>query len=102
MRRAGTEAAISHWPKPMLIPYCCATWIAMGFADVAVIHSADDTARLAMALNIRYPPNLRPLGSSGREPDPWATDSTMGYSTPPRAVLLGKAGAMAASVRMML
>jgi hypothetical protein len=31
-----------------------------------------------------------------------ATDSTIGNSTPPRAVLLGNAGAMAASVNTML
>ena len=38
------------------------------------------------------------MGSSGREPDPVATDSTIGNRTPPRAVLLGKPGAMSASV----
>src|SRR5215472_16872134 len=55
-----------------------------------------------MEQNIRYPPSRRLLGSSGSEPDPWATDSTIGYSTPPRAVLLGNAGAIAASVRTRL
>src|SRR5262249_25266130 len=63
---------------------------------------ADDTARLAMEQNIRYPPSRRPWGSSGFEPVPCATDSTMGNKTPPRAVLLGKAGAITASVTTML
>src|SRR4029077_3873690 len=76
--------------------------MAIGFADVAVIHRADDTARLAMPQNIRYPPNRRPSGSSGREPDPRATERTIGKSTPARAVLLGNAGAMRASVSTIL
>src|SRR6185312_10695648 len=50
---AGTDEAISHFPKPTFTPYFCATWIAIGFADVAVIHSAEETARPAMVQNIR-------------------------------------------------
>ena len=74
----------------------------IGLADVAVIHSADDTARLAIVQNIRYAPSRRLSSSSGREPAPCATDSTTGNSTPPRAVLLGNAGAITASVSTML
>ena len=35
------------------MPNSLTTWIPIGFAEVAVIHSADETARLAMAQNIR-------------------------------------------------
>ena len=51
--RAGAEAIISHLPNPISTPNRCATWIPTGLADVAVIHSADETARLAIAQNIR-------------------------------------------------
>ena len=50
---AGTEAATSHLPKPISRPNSFATWMPIGLADVAVIHSADDTARLAMPQYIR-------------------------------------------------
>src|SRR5207248_2679624 len=99
---AGTQAAMSHFPNPTSKPYSFATCTAIGFADVAVIQRADDTAKLAMPQNIRYPPRRRPSGLSGSDPDPRATERTMGKSTPPRAVLLGNAGAMAASVSTML
>ena len=50
---AGTQEATNHFPKPIWIPYCRATCIPIGFAEVAVIHRADDTARLAIVQNIR-------------------------------------------------
>ncbi len=50
---AGTEAAMSHLPKPISSPNSRATWMPIGLADVAVIQSADETARLAIAQNIR-------------------------------------------------
>ncbi len=50
---AGTEEATNHFPKPIWTPNCRATCIPIGFAEVAVIHKADDTARLAMVQNIR-------------------------------------------------
>ena len=51
--RAGTDDVISHLPKPISTPNCCATWMAMGLAEVAVIQRADETGRLAMPQNIR-------------------------------------------------
>ena len=50
---AGTDAATSHVPKLMVRPNSRATWMPIGLADVAVIHSAEETARLAMPQNIR-------------------------------------------------
>ncbi len=50
---AGTDAATSHLPKPMSRPKSRATCRPIGFADVAVIHSAEETARLAIPQNIR-------------------------------------------------
>src|SRR5512133_412463 len=49
----GTDDAMIHLPKPTFTPYSRATCIAIGLAEVAVIQSAEDTARLAMAQNIR-------------------------------------------------
>ena len=43
----------SHLPKPISSPNSRAIWTPIGLADVAVIHSADETARLAMPQNIR-------------------------------------------------
>lgn len=51
--RAGTDDIISHLPNPISTPNCCATWMPMGLADVAVIQRADETARLAIPQNIR-------------------------------------------------
>ena len=50
---AGTEAATQPLAEADLEPESCATWMPIGLADVAVIHSADETARLAIAQNIR-------------------------------------------------
>ena len=50
---AGTEAATSQLPKPISSPNSRATWMAIGLADVAVIQRAEETARLAIAQNIR-------------------------------------------------
>ena len=50
---AGTEAATSHLPKSISTPNSRAIWIPIGLADVAVIQSAEETARLAMPQNIR-------------------------------------------------
>ncbi len=50
---AGTQEATNHFPKPIWIPYSRTSCIPIGFAEVAVIQRADDTARLAMVQNIR-------------------------------------------------
>src|SRR4029453_10839496 len=50
---AGTDAAMSHFPKPRLTPYSCATRNAIGLGDVAVIQSAEEAARLALPQNIK-------------------------------------------------
>ena len=75
---AGTQEARSHEPKPIRRPMCSATLAPMGFADVAVSQSADETDRLAMPENMRKPPVRRRFGSSGLEPTPSASESTMG------------------------
>jgi hypothetical protein len=50
---AGTQAATNHLPKPMSRPNSRTTCRPIGLADVAVIHNADDTARLAIPQNMR-------------------------------------------------
>ena len=95
---AGTDAATSQLPKPIVSPDSRAICTPIGLADVAVIQSADETARLAIVQYMRYPPSRRFSSSSGTEPAPRATESATGKSTPARAVLLGNAGAIAASV----
>ena len=50
---AGTDAARSHEPKVIFRPNCCAISTPIGFTDVAVSQSAEDTARLAMPQNMR-------------------------------------------------
>ena len=74
----------------------------MGLTEVAVSQRAEETLRVAIPQNMRKPPIRRCVPSSGRDPPDCARESTMGKSTPPRAVLLGNAGAMRASVRKML
>ena len=51
--KAGTAEAINHFPKPIGCHTAAPACSPMGLAEVAVIHRADDTARLAMAQNIR-------------------------------------------------
>src|SRR5262245_31218066 len=99
---AGTQDATSHEPKPIVRPDARAISTPIGFADVAVSQSAEETLRLTMPQNIRYAPARRSVPSSGFEPVPWARESTIGKRTPARAVLLGKAGAISASVKKML
>jgi hypothetical protein len=48
----GTEEAVSHLPKLISSPNSRTNWIPIGFADVAIIHNADDTARLAIVQTI--------------------------------------------------
>ena len=74
----------------------------MGLAEVAVSQRAEETLKLAMPQNMRYAPIRRLVPSSGLDPPDSARERTMGKSTPPLAVLLGKAGAMTASVKKML
>ncbi|NTV86733.1 MAG: hypothetical protein HGA21_08330 [Burkholderiaceae bacterium] len=50
---AGTEATSSHLPKSTFSPCSAASETPIGFADVAVSHSAEEMARLAMPQNIR-------------------------------------------------
>ena len=50
---AGTQDTSSHLPKPISSPNSLTICRPIGFADVAVIQSADETARLAMPQNIR-------------------------------------------------
>ncbi len=50
---AGTDATRSHLPKSTFSPCSAASDTPIGLADVAVSHSADETARLAMPQNIR-------------------------------------------------
>jgi len=50
---AGTEATSSHLPKPISSPKSRTICRPIGLAEVAVIQSADETARLAMPQNIR-------------------------------------------------
>ena len=69
---------------------------------MAVSHSADDSVRLAMPENIRKRPSRRRSSRSGVAPAASATESASGNSTPERAVLLGKAGAISASSAKML
>jgi hypothetical protein len=74
----------------------------MGLAEVAVSQRAEETLRLAIPQNMRYAPIHFDVPSSGLDPPDCARERTMGKRTPPRAVLLGKAGAMTASVTKML
>ena len=50
---AGTDAARSQEPKLIFRPNCRAISTPIGFTDVAVSQSAEETARLAMPQNIR-------------------------------------------------
>ena len=50
---AGTDAATSHEPKPILRPACSASCTPMGLTEVAVSQSAEETARLAIPQNMR-------------------------------------------------
>ncbi len=50
---AGTDAARSHEPKLIFRPNWRAISTPIGFTDVAVIQSAEETARLAMPQNMR-------------------------------------------------
>ena len=66
---AGSDAVRSHLPNPISIPKCCAIWMPIGFAEVAVIQRADETARLAMPQNTRLsaePASLRIVGARAR------------------------------------
>ena len=50
---AGTHEARSQLPKPISSPNCFVTCTPIGLAEVAVIQSAEETARLAMVQNMR-------------------------------------------------
>jgi len=100
--RVGTDAASSHVPKSMSTPSGLAISAPSGFAAIAVSHSADDNDRLAMPEIISSAPRRLRAGSPGRAPAASASENANGYSTPERAVLLGKAGAMTPSTRKML
>ena len=98
----GTEAAISHEANEICTPNGFATSAPRGFAAIAVSHNADESERLAIPENISSAPTLRREGSPGRAPAASASENASGYSTPDRAVLLGKAGAITPSTRKML
>ena len=50
---AGTQEAMSQDPNPISTPNFCEICTPIGLADVAVIHSAEETARLAIVQNMR-------------------------------------------------
>jgi len=58
-----------------------------------VSQRAEETLKLAMPQNMRYAPIRRAVPSSGLDSPDCERERTMGKSTPPLAVLLGKAGA---------
>ena len=97
----GTDAARNQLPNPISRPAFCTICTPIGLVEEAVIHSAEEIARPAMAQNIKEAPSRLPSTSSGLDPV-FATYRTIGKRTPPRAVLLWKAGAMTASVSTML
>ena len=49
----GTAEARNHFPKSISSPAFCTICTAIGLQEVAVIHSAEETARLAIAQNMR-------------------------------------------------
>jgi hypothetical protein len=49
----GTAEARSHFPKSIWSPACSTICKATGLAEVAVIHSAEETARPAIEQNMR-------------------------------------------------
>ena len=49
----GTDEARSHFPKSISSPACWTICTAIGLADVAVIHNAEETARPAIEQNMR-------------------------------------------------
>ena len=49
----GTAEARSHFPKSISSPACWTICTAIGLAEVAVIHSAEETARPAIEQNMR-------------------------------------------------
>src|SRR6185503_13341902 len=98
----GTEAAISHDPKPISTPDSLAIAAPSGLPAIAVSQSADDSVRLTIPENIRNLPNCCRSARSGLAPAASAIDTASGYSTPERAVLLGNAGAIMASTMTML
>jgi hypothetical protein len=49
----GTEEARSQLPKPISSPAFCAIWTPIGLQEVAVSQRAEETARLAIAQNMR-------------------------------------------------
>ena len=65
-----------------------------GLAAIAVSQRPDDSVRLATPENMRKAPSRARDGSSGRAPAVPASETVSEYSTPDRAVLLGKAGAI--------
>ena len=50
---AGTEEARNQLPNPISSPDFCAICTPIGLAEVAVIQRAEETARLAIAQNMR-------------------------------------------------
>ena len=50
---AGTQEARSQDPNPISSPNFCAICTPIGLAEVAVIQRAEETARLAIAQNMR-------------------------------------------------
>ena len=65
---------------------------------MAVSHRADEIDNPAILFIIKKAPSLVRVPSSGTDPALRATDSATGNRTPDRAVLLGNAGAIRASV----
>ncbi len=49
----GTEEAASQLPNPISSPALCTICTPIGLHEVAVIHSAEETARLAIVQNMR-------------------------------------------------
>ena len=99
----GTDEATSHEPNPIVEAVAAGDLGAERVRGHGREPEADDSVRLAMPENIRKRPRRSPaLDSRLGAPAASATESTSGYSTPERAVLLGKAGAMTPSTRKML
>ena len=97
----GTEEASSHFPKSIWTrPSRDLHGDRVGGGGRHPKRGGDREARHRAEHQIAA--QAPALGIVGLRARPLATDSTIGKSTPPRAVLLGNAGAMAASVSTML
>jgi len=74
----GTEAAISHEPKPIWTPRARAISAPNGFAAIAVNQSADERLRLAIPENIRKLPRRLRLSTPGLAPAASAREEAIG------------------------